>query len=244
MLGWHGSAATAGSENFVPHGLVTTLGLEYSYRLAEDPKQKEDATTAFWENYLNKILLRNEWNIYVNSQTHHSGEQTSSDITLSYFEPGGRKIIFTIIESKRVTLPKGIVDLEDQLHRYFAEVFIVNKEANFMYGGTAFGGKIRLWKAGRNGSYIDVWSLWDGYDKEIEHYYDAGDDAQGNEIQVWFEQIIGNRPSLSIDGSEMVLPSITPEGRLKWNEEQGRYYQQEPTGEIVWTPEIRVRYNE
>ncbi|KAI9727613.1 MAG: hypothetical protein M1834_008053 [Cirrosporium novae-zelandiae] len=203
----------AGShETFQPHGLITTISLEASYRLAEDPQSDESATTALMENILNKVFLNDEPNIYL-----------------------------AIIDCKKSALPQGIRLLENQLLGYIAEFFGENPSAPYLWAGAAFGGRVRLWSANKDGpNYINVSPMWPGNPEDIAHYYDVGDNTQGQSLYDCFKTIVANKPSLPVSDPVTNLPSIEPDGTVTWNEAAERFFYVNSEGQSVWCPFIRT----
>jgi len=123
---------------------------------------KEHATTELIENIFNKVIFRDNDDVFINSQQPPWDESRKAcDIVIKYAIEGSYDLnILCFVECKRTkkTTPYDLGVVENQALRYCAEHLQQNSGVPFVYACTACGAHLRLWKyAEGTGSLQGFW---------------------------------------------------------------------------------------
>ncbi|KAI1917991.1 hypothetical protein LOZ61_000106 [Ophidiomyces ophidiicola] len=155
---------------------------------------RESATVPFWEDILN-VYLTKDTKLTVNSQQPLDDSTKAVDVVVRYFEKGTfRNIFLLVLECKRANKKTaGLHELESQLLDFVCDFFGPDGSARrgLLFGGVAFGPKIRLYRCQkRQQRYVDVSPFWGGHNEVHEKYYkDAANDRDAVEILEAFKEM-------------------------------------------------------
>ncbi|KAI1982371.1 hypothetical protein LOZ53_000078 [Ophidiomyces ophidiicola] len=169
-----------------PYGLIVNAQLH-----GQNLQLRESATVPFWEDILN-VYLTKDTKLTVNSQQPLDDSTKAVDVVVRYWT--FRNIFLLVLECKRANKKTaGLHELESQLLDFVCDFFGPDGSARrgLLFGGVAFGPKIRLYRCQkRQQRYVDVSPFWGGHNEVHEKYYkDAANDRDAVEILEAFKEM-------------------------------------------------------
>ena len=161
---------------------------------------KEHATTELIENVLNKVIFRNNDDVFINSQLPPWDESRKAcDIVIKYAIEGSYDLnILCFVECKRTkkTTPYSLGLVEKQALQYCAEYLHQISGVPFVYACTACGAHLRLWKYSPGTGSLQ--GFWNGNTPaDWASYKDIGVDADARIIQQAFDHMLSMPPNLA-----------------------------------------------
>lgn len=197
-------------QSFRAHGLVLKRTLEDNYLSAkasshvcsepETPprtprKQSRQATLQYFEDLFNKIVFNeDEFSVNSGGQLFSTpGPEKSCDITVTYWDPNGRKWITCFAECLGAdeTTHVKLVDLEERVAGYCTDFLAAKPDALYIHACTLVGAKIRLWVMKRNTKVLQpLWGIPEQGD--LSSYQDTGSDADSERLICAFREMAGH----------------------------------------------------
>ncbi|KAK2795985.1 hypothetical protein FQN51_009530 [Onygenales sp. PD_10] len=168
-----------------------------------DPKEYQ--TVELLENIFNKVIFRDNDDVFVNSQQPpgmHSNK--ACDIVIKYTAAGSFKTkILCFVECKRSkkTNPYDLREVENQARQYCEEYLASDPGLPFVYVCTACGTHLRLWKYERGSESLQ--GFWGSFSPAAwGEYKDVGIEADAKTILLGFDQMLALGPELR-EGQDM-----------------------------------------
>lgn len=199
------------------HGLITFANKPL-YDQARIPfplppnfqRPKENVAIQVLENVLNKVVFKNYDTVFVNSQVPpHEQSNEKVDLAITYMAETLEIQVLCFIEGKRASERQSYStnSVEQEALDYCQALLASNESQPFVYAGTLVGVHLRLWVVHQGET--DLAPLWGSpFRGSNEDYKDLGDDADGDEIEKAFHQMIAVAPESSIEAKGLrVKPS-------------------------------------
>lgn len=152
--------------------LITTPALEGSYRDASDHEKRESCTVPLWEDILNEYMR--DRNMSVHSQQPVDKTTKAVDLTVGYYDQSWQKVFVLLLECKRHNWTERM-DLESQLVACVQDYFYKEggglAKRDTLFGGVAYGTKIRVFFFQDTPDDLIIMPLWDGKGRSDEVFY-------------------------------------------------------------------------